>query len=228
AFVAVTMCAASWVADSPQSVVDMGGGRGSLSDFEAWYSRLATTFFYFTNSSNLIVAITCLLLAIRLNRSSALFRVFRLYSLIAIIITGLVYNFYIAQVHPSSGFNLVINILLHSVVPVMSVGGWLAFGPRTPFRFSYLLGSVSIGLVWLVITLSRGAIIHWYPYPFLDAGSIGLGDAIRNCSAVLICALLIGLAILGLDTLLPPRASRRQPSAVDPTSPDHGRQLPRR
>lgn len=45
---------------------------------------------------------------------------------------------------------------------------------------------------WLAFTLIRGAIIGWYPYPFIDVTSLGYGKTILNC--VWLSLLLLGLA----------------------------------
>jgi hypothetical protein len=34
---------------------------------------------------------------------------------------------------------------------------------------------------WLVFTLIRGAVISWYPYPFIDVTQLGYGKTILNC-----------------------------------------------
>jgi hypothetical protein len=58
---------------------------------------------------------------------------------------------------------------------------------------------------WLVFTLIRGAVIHWYPYPFIDVSVIGYGKAILN--SFWVSLLLLGLAAgaTALDSRLGPR-----------------------
>src|SRR5262245_33773272 len=60
-------------------------------------SRLFNLLFYFTIQSNVIVAVTTLLLAVRLDRTSAVFRYFRLAGVIGITITGIVYRAVLAD-----------------------------------------------------------------------------------------------------------------------------------
>jgi len=70
-------------------VVVAAGARGH---FTTPLEMALSVFAFFTIQSNIIVALTCLLLAVRLERTSELFRMFRLSGVVAILITGLVYH----------------------------------------------------------------------------------------------------------------------------------------
>ncbi|MGI8411933.1 MAG: Pr6Pr family membrane protein, partial [Solirubrobacteraceae bacterium] len=52
---------------------------------------------------------------------------------------------------------------------------------------------------WLAFTLIRGAIAHWYPYPFIDVTQLGYGRAAVNCIwvALLTLGLAASAAVLG-------------------------------
>lgn len=166
-------------------------------------SRGFNTFVYFTIASNVTVAVVCLLLMANPRRRGKVFDVFRVFSLVAIIITGIVYNAVLrAEAHPE-GFSAINTNILHVFVPVMAVLGWLIFGPRIKFAGKTLLACAGIGLVWIIFTFIRGAMINWYPYPFLNVNSLGYPQAIGACAAILVIAVLFACAILGLDKKLP-------------------------
>jgi hypothetical protein len=59
-----------------------------------------------------------------------------------------------------------VNLVVHYIVPVMMVAGWLAFGPRPRGGRLTVLWSLLFPVLWLAYTLVRGAIWKWYPYPF--------------------------------------------------------------
>jgi len=104
-------------------------------------------------------------------------------------------------------------------VPLLAVIGWVAFGPRglTSARIAKL--SLLFPLAWLAFTLIRGAVIHWYPYPFIDVTSIGYGKALLNCFWVTLLLLGLAAGASALDS----RLSRRPPelaSAPQLTSHD--------
>lgn len=192
-----------WTTTSPEAMVEFGGGHGDPAYFDNWFTRLTITYFYFTVLSNVVVGVTALLLAIRFDRTSTIFRVFWLFGLIGIIVTGLVVNLYLVHFYRPQGIHLVENDMVHVAVPILSTIAWLIFGPRYPLRYKYVFGATGVGVVWLIVTFIHGAFIHWYPYPFLDVDSIGLGKSLRNSVVILIGAFLMGLGILALNKVLP-------------------------
>ncbi|HEY3465462.1 MAG TPA: Pr6Pr family membrane protein, partial [Amycolatopsis sp.] len=58
-------------------------------------------------------------------------------------------------------------------------------------------------LLWLLYIFVQGAFTHWYPYPFLDAGKLGLGDAVRNALLVVVLAAAFAALMKLLDRKLP-------------------------
>ncbi|HWD69772.1 MAG TPA: Pr6Pr family membrane protein, partial [Solirubrobacteraceae bacterium] len=47
-------------------------------------------------------------------------------------------------------------------------------------------------ICWLAFTLIRGALAHWYPYPFIDVTHLGYFKAAVDC--VWVALLLLGLS----------------------------------
>jgi hypothetical protein len=170
--------------------------------FHTRAGRVLNVFCFFTIQSNLIVGGTCLLLALSPARSSIVFKSFRLTGVVAIIITGLVYHAVLRHLFDLESWALVADNLIHTVVPVMAVAGWLMFGPRglTSRRVKWL--SVIFPVAWLAFTLIRGAFVHFYPYPFVDVSKIGYGRALVNCAWVAVIYLGIAAGATALDQWL--------------------------
>lgn len=185
-FVTTALCVVAGVALSVYTAVH-GQGR-----FTSGIERGFNTFAFFTIQSNLIVGGTTLLLAVNPERTSTAFRVVRLIGLVAITVTGLVYHVALAGVLDLDGIHQLGNQLVHTVVPILAVVGWLMYGPRglTSGRVAGL--SLMFPFLWLAFTLIRGSVIHWYPYPFIDVSKIGYAKAVLNCGWVSL--LLLGLA----------------------------------
>jgi hypothetical protein len=122
-------------------------------------------------------------------------------------VTGIVYHVALASVFQLAGVHQFGNQLVHTVVPLLTVIGWVAFGPRglTSARIAGL--PLLFPFCWLGFTLIRGAAIHWYPYPFIEVTRIGYGEAILNSFWALL--LLLGLAAGA--TALDSRLGRRTP-----------------
>jgi hypothetical protein len=93
---------------------------------------------------------------------------------------------------------LVADNILHTIVPILAVVGWLMYGPRrlTSRRIVWL--SVAFPVAWSLFTLIRGEVVGWYPYPFIDVGALGYSKVLVNC--VWVAVLYVGVAA-GLTTL---------------------------
>jgi hypothetical protein len=175
--------------------------------FDSATARAFNVFVFFTIQSNLIVGGTSMLLALDPRRTSTVFSTFRLIGVVAIAITGIVFHAVIASTLDLESWPLVADRLLHLVVPVMGVLGWLMFGPRglTSRRVMWL--SLLFPVLWLIFTLLRGAIIDWYPYHFIDVVHLGYGRTIVNCVWVAVLTLAVAAGATAVDRRLTRRAA---------------------
>ncbi len=189
------------------------GGR-----FDTPIARGVNVFAFFTIQSNIIAGVTTLLLALDPNRPSTLFRTFRLTGLVAITLTFVVYHVALAHLLDLDSWALAADTILHTVVPVLTVLGWLVFGPRDATSPRIVGLSLLFPAVWMVFTLVRGAIIDWYPYPFIDVSALGAGRVVVNCFWILLLLLGIAWGAHALDQHLP-----RQPSVSAGTTSASGR-----
>ena len=196
-FAATAACVLAGVTISAVTAANNAGGH-----FHPAAARAANAFAFFTIQSNLLVGVGTLLLAIRLGRSSTAFAVLRLSSLTAITVTGIVFHLALARTLDLAGWDALGNELVHTVVPIMAVVGWLLAGPRTLVTARTVWLSLIFPVCWLAFTLIRGAIAHWYPYPFIDVTKLGYFRAAVNC--VWVALLLLGLSAgaKALDTRL--------------------------
>lgn len=162
---------------------------------------------YFTVQANVAVFLAVLPLVRDPQHDGGSWRVLRLSSLIGIVITGLVHWFLLRPLLDLSGWSYATDKLLHVVVPVLALVGWLAFGPR-PRITGRVVGLALIWPVaWLVYTLILGALTNWYPYPFVDVGQVGAGHVAISCTAIALAF----FALSGLAWL----ADRRMPVSRD-------------
>jgi hypothetical protein len=183
--------------------------------FDDPIQRGANALAFFTVQSNIIVAVTTGLLAVRLDWPSALFRVVRLIGLVAITVTGIVYHVALASVVDLAGWEELGNQLVHTAVPVLTVVGWLAFGPRRAISARIAWMSLAFPVAWLAFTLIRGHVVGFYPYPFIDVRVLGYGEVVLNC----VWVSLLMLALAGGAVTLDRRLSRTHDPDPDPTLP---------
>jgi hypothetical protein len=161
---------------------------------------------YFTVQSNLLVCIVAAMLVVRPDRDGPVWRVFRLDAIVAIVITGLVYHLMLASLRGFHGIERVVDTCLHAVVPLLAVIGWFLFGPRPRITPAVIGYSMVLPTLWFCYTLVRGAIVHWYPYPFLNVTDIGYGAVIVNAVSIG-----VGFVALGFVAMLIERRQRPWP-----------------
>jgi hypothetical protein len=176
--------------------------------FDGTAARLFNMFCFFTVQSNVIVGVTCALLAWRLDRASTPFRVFRLAGVLDIAVTGVVYHVALADLHELDGKAAVADQLLHSVVPALAVAGWIVFGPRGLVDLRTIATAALVPLAWLVFTLIRGPIVDWYPYPFLDVRDHGYPRVLLSSAVVALLFLALGFGARAADHALERRPAR--------------------
>ena len=129
---------------------------------------------YFTIQANVLVAVTVFTLLRDPDRDGRVWRVVRVAAVVGIAITGIVHWFFLRPLLDLAGWSYLCDKLLHVVVPLLAVVGWLLFGPRprvTPAR-AWLLALIWPA-AWLAYTLVRGAVTGFYPYPFLNVQATG-------------------------------------------------------
>jgi hypothetical protein len=174
----------------------------------AW-GRVFNFFCFFTVQSNIVVAVTTGMLAVRLRRSSTPFQVFRLIGLVAIVITGIVFYVALKDLHELTGWDALADFVLHTASPILTAVGWLLFGPRGRLS-ARIMGYAVIGPVaWLAFTLARGPFVQtvagrdYYPYPFLDVQEHGYVPVLVNIALVAVVFLAVSAGAVGLDRHLP-------------------------
>ena len=61
-------------------------------------------------------------------------------------------------------------------------------------------------IAWVVYSLVRGAIVDWYPYPFLDVETLGYAEVLLTCAV-------LAVAMVALSGCSPgsPASARRTP-----------------
>jgi hypothetical protein len=179
-------------------------------------TRLVRLVSYFTIQSNVIVLAASITLALAPARDGRVWRVLRLDSLLAIAITGIVYNTLLARLVHLDGLALWTNAALHIVSPVATIGVWLLVGPRPRITWGAVGWAFVWPVAWIVSTFVRGAVTGWYPYPFMNAAELGYPRAIGVTSLVVLLALVLAAALVHLDRRL--RPSNRRPRPEQPAS----------
>lgn len=170
--------------------------------------RLLHFISYFTVQANVVVLAAAVSLARDPGHDGPGWRVLRLAGLVGITVTGVVHWFWLRPLLDLTGWSYATDKLLHVVVPLLAVVGWLVFGPRPRVSLRVVLLAVIWPVAWLAYTLLLGAVTGWYPYPFVDVNAQGAGPVAVACVAIAVAFFaLAGLVALG-DRKLPTRPGR--------------------
>jgi hypothetical protein len=166
-------------------------------------TRLVRFVSYLTIWFNVLVAGTELVLAANAERSGGrVFRALRLDALVLAVGGGVVHWFLLRPLLDLDGADLLADKLLHVVVPILILVGWLVYGPRGLITARDVAAFLVLPVGWLVYTLVRGELVDWYPYPFIDVGEHGYAVVLLTCVGISALMLVLALGAMWLDRRL--------------------------
>src|SRR5579872_2489832 len=132
---------------------------------------LITYLSYFTVLTNLLAAITLTVpLVAPAARLSAFLERPTTQGAVATYITvvGIVYSALLRHLWQPQGLQLVVDSLLHDVIPVVFDLQWLLFVRKRSLRWQHPLLWLGYPLAYVMYTLIVGGLRGRYPYPFAD------------------------------------------------------------
>lgn len=153
---------------------------------------VANFFSFFTVLSNTMAVVVLAMLAWDPEHSSSKrFSLFRGAVTVYMSVTGLVYAVLLAPTGIDVGLTEPwVNWSLHILGPLAVAGDWLFFPPGDEMPRHAPLYWLAFPAVYLVYSLIRGALVDWYPYPFLDPRETGGYGAVAIWSAVVLVVIL--------------------------------------
>lgn len=136
---------------------------------------VANFFSFFTVLSNIASVMMLAMLAWRPARSSSpVFSLFRGAVTVYMSVTGLLYAVLLAPTGIDVGLTEPwVNWSLHVVGPVALAIDWILSPAAVELPRRAPLIWMAFPAAYLVYSLTRGAIVDWYPYPFLDPAETG-------------------------------------------------------
>lgn len=91
---------------------------------------------------------------------------------------------------------------LHDILPVLFVLYWLIFVPKGSLGWRAPFVWLIFPLAYLAVSLVRGAMTGYYPYPWIDAAALGYQKVAINSLALLGVFLGVGFLFVLLDRAL--------------------------
>jgi len=158
-------------------------------------------FAFFTIQSNLFgVAVLAALVARGDRPRSATLEILRGAAALYLTITFVVVTLFLSGADVQLELQWV-DFALHTLFPVVVVLDWLLDPPTTRLGVRHALVWLSYPLVWVTLTLIRGAADGWYPYPFLDPANGGYASVALYFVTILVFFLVIGMALIWLGNV---------------------------
>ncbi len=166
-------------------------------------------FSFFTIQSNILVALVLTAFAIKSGPDEWLVHPFvRSAVAVYIAMVGIVYFVLLRHLWAPQGAQWVADTVLHYVMPLSYVAFWLACVRKAGLRWYDPLLWLIYPLFYLAFILVRGKLAGFYPYPFIDAGTLGYAKVAFNTLGLLIVCAALGTVFVVVGWWL----ARRQKS----------------
>lgn len=196
-----------WFALISQFYINMSSGIASTPELLIRY------FSYFTLLTNLLVAVCCTSILMAPNDTlSVFFR--RPQTLTAItvyiLIVGIIYNLILRFIWKPEGLQLIVDELLHSIIPLLFLIFWSLFVSKSQLNWIDVFPWLIYPLIYVVFIFIRGSFSGFYPYPFINVGLIGFEKAMMNAVGIAFAFLLISLLFIFLAKAISKNKLRTQ------------------
>jgi hypothetical protein len=87
------------------------------------------------------------------------------------------------------------NTVLHYIMPLVIIVDWLVVNRRRAIGFRGALLWLAYPLLYLVYSLIRGPLVHWYPYPFMNA-------SLHGYLTVLLTSVIIAVVLAAITAVI--------------------------
>ena len=156
-------------------------------------------FSYFTIDTNILVAL-CFTF-IFLGNKSRLGKFFTKATTITaltvyIIIVGIVYNTILRLTWNPQGLQMLVDEILHSVIPVFFILFWVIFVPTGGLKYKVAFSWLIYPLVYMLYAVIHGAITKFYPYIFVDVTRHGYGKVMSNAGLIVFAIFVLSLILI--------------------------------
>ena len=165
-------------------------------------------FSYFTIQTNILASLVLTAFAVKRPLDEWLVHPFvRSAVAVYIAMVGLTYFTLLRHLWAPQGAQWIADATLHYVMPVGYLVFWLACVRKAGLRWYDPLLWLIYPLTYLLLILVRGKISGFYPYPFIDAGTLGYAKVATNAAGLVIVCAVLGAVIVTAGWRLARRAA---------------------
>jgi len=103
-----------------------------------------------------------------------------------ITIVGLVYQIILRHIWEPTGIQMIVDELLHSIIPILVIVFWYLYEEGISVTYKQIPQWLIYPIIYLIYILMRGHFSAFYPYPFVDVGSLGLSKVLTNSAGLIV------------------------------------------
>ncbi|HKH63281.1 MAG TPA: Pr6Pr family membrane protein [Flavitalea sp.] len=119
-----------------------------------------------------------------------------------ITVVGLVYNLILRSLWQPQGLQRLVDELLHSLVPILFLIYWLLSQPKSALRWKDAFGWLAYPFLYLLYVLFRGNLSGFYPYPFVNADTLGYSAVFLNCFFLFVAFAGLSMVLIFIHKML--------------------------
>jgi hypothetical protein len=161
-------------------------------------------FSFFTILTNLIVVFCCTFILLKpKSHTGSFFSRPDTLTAIAVYITvvGIVYNTVFRFLWNPQGLQLIVDELLHSVIPLLFIILWFLLTRKAVLKWKNIFPWLLYPFAYIISILIRGAFSGFYPYPFINVTELGYSKVLVNCLGLVLVFLFLSLLFVVIGKL---------------------------
>ena len=143
---------------------------------------LAFNYRYFTIWTNTLVGLSCAAVMVGWRESAKL----QSGLLLSISMVAIVYHVLLAHLRDYQGIDMVIDLMLHTLIPIGFAVYWLVFVDKRELRYPDILPWLILPLLYCIAAMVRAQFDGRYPYHFLNYDDLGLFRTAVNIFGLLV------------------------------------------
>jgi len=162
-------------------------------------------FSFFTILTNIMLAVCATVLLLKSNSKWGIFfsKPETLTALtVYITIVGVTYNAILRFLWQPQGLQWITDELLHLVIPILFLLMWCLYVEKSRLEYKQAFRWLIYPVIYMIYTAMRGAIVHYYPYPFTDVDQLGYPRVLLNSGWLFMAFLGLSLFLIAVGKYL--------------------------
>lgn len=125
----------------------------------------------------------------------------------AMTLVTIFYHFFLASIWDPQGWFKVADVTLHYILPIYYLLWWLIFAAHGTLSYRNIPAMLLPPTLYLAWAMLRGAVVNEYPYPLLEADTLGYPQVVINVLLVLVGLIALYAAAIAVDRAIGKRAT---------------------